>query len=262
MRVRGWDVAGTVEAVGANVTRFKAGDEVMGTGETGSFAELAVARGQAGAEAGQAHLRAGRGRAGLRRAPRSRPSTTSAKVQRGPEGAGHRRRRAASATLAVQIAKALGAEVTGVCSTAKADLVRSLGADDVIDYTREDFADGRRRWDVIVDTAGPSPAVEAAPRSDSEGNAGDRRRRRRRPLDRWVLPRGAPSTAGLDVRRPAAAADSPRRRTEPTSRQLRKLIEAGDAHAGDRPDVPADRGPRRDPLPRAGPPPGKIVVTT
>ena len=59
--------------------------------------------------------------------------------------------------LAVQIAKSLGAEVTGVCSTAKADLVRSIGADDVIDYTQEDFADGRRRWDVIVDTAGRRP---------------------------------------------------------------------------------------------------------
>ena len=60
-------------------------------------------------------------------------------------------------TFAVQIAKALGAEVTGVCSTAKLDLVRSLGADDVIDYTREDFTDGSRRWDVIVDTAGRRP---------------------------------------------------------------------------------------------------------
>jgi NADPH:quinone reductase-like Zn-dependent oxidoreductase len=57
-------------------------------------------------------------------------------------------------TLTVQVAKAFGAEVTGVCSASKADLVRSIGADDVIDYTREDFANGSRRWDVIVDTAG------------------------------------------------------------------------------------------------------------
>jgi NADPH:quinone reductase-like Zn-dependent oxidoreductase len=57
-------------------------------------------------------------------------------------------------TLTVQIAKAFGAEVTGVCSAAKADLVRSLGAEDVIDYEREDFADGRRRWDLIIDSAG------------------------------------------------------------------------------------------------------------
>ena len=60
-------------------------------------------------------------------------------------------------TFAVQIAKAFGAEVTGVCSTSKLDLVRSIGADEVIDYTREDFTDGSRRWDVIVDTAGRRP---------------------------------------------------------------------------------------------------------
>ena len=57
-------------------------------------------------------------------------------------------------TFAVQIAKAFGAEVTGVCSTTKTDLVRSIGADHVIDYTREDFADSRQRYDVILDTAG------------------------------------------------------------------------------------------------------------
>jgi len=60
-------------------------------------------------------------------------------------------------TLAVQIAKAFGAKVTGVCSGPKADLVRSLGADDVIDYTKEDFTDGSRRWDVILDAAGRRP---------------------------------------------------------------------------------------------------------
>src|SRR5207244_2633257 len=59
-------------------------------------------------------------------------------------------------SYAVQIAKALGAEVTGVCSAAKADLVRSLGADHVLDYTREDFADGRTKYDVILDIAGNS----------------------------------------------------------------------------------------------------------
>jgi NADPH:quinone reductase-like Zn-dependent oxidoreductase len=60
-------------------------------------------------------------------------------------------------TLMVQIARAFGAEVTGVCSRSKADLVRSLGAEEVIDYTRENLADGGRRWDVIVDTAGRRP---------------------------------------------------------------------------------------------------------
>jgi NADPH:quinone reductase-like Zn-dependent oxidoreductase len=57
-------------------------------------------------------------------------------------------------TFAVQLAKAFGAQVTGVCSTTKVDLVRSIGADEVIDYTREDFAGGARHWDLIVDTAG------------------------------------------------------------------------------------------------------------
>ena len=60
-------------------------------------------------------------------------------------------------TLTVQIAKAFGADVTGVCSTSKLDLVRSIGADDVIDYAHGDLADGKRRWDVIVDTAGRRP---------------------------------------------------------------------------------------------------------
>ena len=60
-------------------------------------------------------------------------------------------------TFAVQIAKAYGADVTGVCSTAKADVVRSIGADHVIDYTREDFADGGHRYDVILDTGGNRP---------------------------------------------------------------------------------------------------------
>jgi len=150
--VRGRDVAGTVETVGASVTGFRPGDEVMGIAE-GSFAELAIARPdklvpkparlsfeQAAAVpiSGLTALQAIR---------------DVAKVQPGQRvlviGAG-----GGVGTLTVQIAKAFGAEVTGVCGTSKVDLVRSIGADGVIDYTREDFADGSRRWDVIVDTAG------------------------------------------------------------------------------------------------------------
>jgi NADPH:quinone reductase-like Zn-dependent oxidoreductase len=156
LAVRGWDVAGTVEAVGANVTDLRPGDEVMGTAEGGSFAELVIARPdklvprpanltfeQAAAVpiSGTTALRAVR---------------DEGKVQPGQNvlviGAA-----GGVGSLAVQIAKAFGAKVTGVSSTSKVDLVRSIGADDVIDYTREDFTDGSRHWDVIVDTAGRRP---------------------------------------------------------------------------------------------------------
>ncbi len=156
VRVRGWDVAGTVEVIGANVTRFAPGDEVMGTAEQGSFAELAVTSAdklvakpaslsfeQAAALpiSGITALRA------VRDEGRVQPGQTVLVI--GASGG--------VGSLAVQIAKGLGAKVTGVCSTAKEDLVRSIGADDVIDYTREDVTDGSRRWDLIVDTAGRRP---------------------------------------------------------------------------------------------------------
>jgi NADPH:quinone reductase-like Zn-dependent oxidoreductase len=156
LAVRGWDVAGTVEAVGTNVTGFQPGDEVMGTAEGGSFAELAIARPdklvpkpanltseQAAALpiSGTTALRAVRDVAKVQ--PRQNVLVIGA-----AGGVG---------SLAVQIARAFGAKVTGVGSTSKMDLVRSIGADDVIDYTSEDFTDGARRWDVIVDTAGRRP---------------------------------------------------------------------------------------------------------
>ncbi|HEY2958975.1 MAG TPA: NAD(P)-dependent alcohol dehydrogenase [Actinomycetota bacterium] len=154
--VRGWDLAGRVEAVGAAVTGLRPGDEVMGIAEGGSFAELAVTRPdklvakparltfeQAAAVpiSGVTALQALRDKAGVQ--PGQKVLVIGA-----AGGVG---------TLAVQLAKAFGAEVTGVCSTTKTDLVRSIGADHVIDYTREDFTDGRRRWDVAVDTAGRRP---------------------------------------------------------------------------------------------------------
>jgi NADPH:quinone reductase-like Zn-dependent oxidoreductase len=154
-RVRGWDVAGTVEAVGAKVTGFKPGDEVMGVAP-GSFAEYSIARAaklvrkparlsfeQAAAVpiSGVTALQA------VRDVARVQPGQTVLVV--GAAGG--------VGTFAVQIAKAFGAEVTGVASTSKLDLVRSIGAEDVIDYTREEFTDGSRHWDVIVDTAGRRP---------------------------------------------------------------------------------------------------------
>jgi NADPH:quinone reductase-like Zn-dependent oxidoreductase len=156
VRVRGWDVAGTVEAVGASVTDFRPGDEVMGVAEGGSFAEYAVTSPdklvpkpanlsfeQAAALpiSGVTALQALRDKAHVQ------PGQTVLVIGAGG-GVG---------TLAVQVAKAFRANVTGVASSSKLDLVRSIGADDVIDYTREDFTDGSMRWDVIVDTAGRRP---------------------------------------------------------------------------------------------------------
>jgi NADPH:quinone reductase-like Zn-dependent oxidoreductase len=150
--VRGRDVAGRVEAVGTNVTRFRPGDEVFGIGE-GSFAEYVCARADKLAPK-PANLSFEQAAAvpisGLTALQAVRDT---GKVQSGQRvlviGAG-----GGVGSFAVQLAKAFGAEVTGVCSTTKVDLVRSIGADEVIDYTRHDFADGARRWDLIVDTAG------------------------------------------------------------------------------------------------------------
>jgi NADPH:quinone reductase-like Zn-dependent oxidoreductase len=152
--VRGWDVAGQVEAVGANVKEFRAGDEVMGAVD-GSFAELAIGteenlvRKPARISFEQAAAAPVSGYTALQALRKADVQPGQSVLVIGAAGG--------VGTLTVQIAKAFGARVTGVCSGPKADLVRSLGADDVIDYTREDFADGTRRWDVIIDTAGRRP---------------------------------------------------------------------------------------------------------
>ena len=154
--VRGRDLAGVVEAVGARVTGLKPGDEVYGTCESGSFAEYATARQDrlapkpaslSFAQAAVTPISGMTALQGLR---------DSAGVQPGQQvmiiGAA-----GGVGTFAVQIAKALGATVTGVCSPPKADLVRSLGADDVIDYTRNEIDCNGARYDVVLDTAGNRP---------------------------------------------------------------------------------------------------------
>jgi NADPH:quinone reductase-like Zn-dependent oxidoreductase len=133
--IPGRDAAGTVTAVGSSVTRFAVGDEVYGVAP-GSFAQAAAIPVSAGT-ALQALVDAGRVQAGQ-----------SVLVVGASGGVG---------SYAVQLAKAFGAEVTGVSSTAKVGLVTSLGADHVIDYTREDFADGTRRYDLILDIGGSTP---------------------------------------------------------------------------------------------------------
>jgi NADPH:quinone reductase-like Zn-dependent oxidoreductase len=153
-RVAGLDVAGTVAAVGSDVTRFQVGDEVFGISR-GSYAEYAAARedklahkpaGLSFEQAAVVPISGGTAIQGLRDAGRIEEGQKVLII--GASGG--------VGTYAVQLAKAFGAEVTGVCSTAKLDLVRSIGADHVVDYTREDFADGVQRYDLILDIGGNS----------------------------------------------------------------------------------------------------------
>ena len=153
--VPGMDLAGTVEEVGAGVTRFAPGDAVFGIGK-GTFAEFAraletkLAPMPANLTAEQASVVAVSGLTALQ-----------GMRDHGKVGPGQRvlviGASGGVGTYAVQLGKAFGADVTAVCSTTKVDLVRSLGADHVVDYTREDFADGERRYDVILDIGGNAP---------------------------------------------------------------------------------------------------------
>jgi NADPH:quinone reductase-like Zn-dependent oxidoreductase len=155
--VVGRDVAGTVAAVGASVTRFAVGDEVYGVAP-GSFAEYAVAP--------EAKLARKPGNLSFIQAavvPISAGTALQALVDVGKLKAGQSvlvlGASGGVGSFAVQIAKAFGAEVTGVCSAAKRDLVTALGADHVLDYAKEDFADGKRRYDLILDIGG-SPSLK------------------------------------------------------------------------------------------------------
>jgi len=149
----GVDFAGTVEAVGRNVKRFKPGDEVFG-GKYGAFAEyVSVAEDRAlvlkpanltfeqAASVGVAAITALQA---LRDQGKIQPGQ-KVLINGASGGVG---------TFAVQIAKSFGAEVTGVCSTRNVDMVRSIGADQVIDYTKEDFTERAQRYDVILDNVG------------------------------------------------------------------------------------------------------------
>jgi NADPH:quinone reductase-like Zn-dependent oxidoreductase len=158
IRIRGMDAAGTVEAAGRNVIQLKQGDPVYGTCD-GSFAEYACARAERFApkpanlsfeQAAAVPISGMTALNGLRDAGKLQPGQ-NVLIIGAAGGVG---------TYAVQLAKAFGAVVTGVCSTSKAELVRSIGADEVIDYTREDFTDGTRQFDLILDTAGRRPLSE------------------------------------------------------------------------------------------------------
>ena len=152
--VIGSDMAGVVEALGKSVSRFQPGDEVFGIGK-GSYAEYVCAREDklapkpANLTFEQAAVVAISGSTALQ-ALRDHGKARSGQevlIVGASGGVG---------TYAVQIAKAFGAHVTGVCSTTKMEMVRSIGADHVIDYTREDFAEGDQRYDLILDIGGNS----------------------------------------------------------------------------------------------------------
>ena len=150
-RVRGTDVAGVVEAVGKTVTQFRAGDEVFGTCD-GSFAEYASAR-QDMLATKPPNLTFEQAAAVPTSAFTALQALRTGGIQSGQKvlivGAS-----GGVGIFAVQIAKSFGAEVTGVCSTAKLEMVRAIGADHVIDYTQEDFTRSGRRYDLILDMGG------------------------------------------------------------------------------------------------------------
>ncbi|WP_328927814.1 NAD(P)-dependent alcohol dehydrogenase [Streptomyces sp. NBC_00190] len=157
-RIRGTDFAGRVEAVGKDVTRLRPGDEVFGEAD-GAFAEYVCASQDVVEpkpdnltfeQAAAVPLAGNTALMGLRDLARVRPGH-KVLVNGASGGVG---------TFAVQIAKAFGAEVTGVCSTKNVDLVRSLGADHVVDYTHDDFTRNGPRYDVVFDLVGNRSLAE------------------------------------------------------------------------------------------------------
>ena len=221
--VPGFDVAGRIEAVGSHVTQLQPGAAVFGWCD-GSFAEYAsVPQGQlVGKPANLSFEQAAA-------VPISGFAALQALRDVGQVQAGQRVLVLGAAggvgSYAVQLAKAFGARVTGVASTRQLELVRSLGADDVVDYTREDVTDGSRHWDLVIDTGGHRPLSRLrralTPRGTlvivgSEGRG------------RWLggFDRNPPGGGAVTVRGPAAGdaelQDAPGRSPDPA-----ELLEAG-----------------------------------
>jgi NADPH:quinone reductase-like Zn-dependent oxidoreductase len=255
--VLGREVAGTVAAVGGAVTRFCPGDEVFGIGQ-GSFAEYAVARTDKLARKPtnltfeQAAVVPVSGLTALQ------ALRDAGRVQQGQQvliiGAS-----GGVGSFAVQLAKAFGAQVTGVCSTPKLDLVRSLGADHVIDYTRDDWVDGALRYDLILDIAGnPAPS---------------RLRRALTPTGTAVIvggEEGGSLTGGMDRQLRALALSMVVRqrltgflcRENPTDlQQLTQLIEAGKVTPSVDRTYPLDRVPEAMRHLDTGNARGKVAIT-
>lgn len=254
--VRGYDVAGRVEAVGGNVTPFRPGDEVFGTCR-GSFAEYASARPDRLARK-PANLTFAQAAA----VPISGYAALQAVRDHGQVQAGRRvliiGAGGGVGTFAVQLAKAFEAEVTGVCSTQKVELVRSLGADRVIDYTREDFADGPTRYDVILDIAGNRSLAHLRRALDQRGTL--------------VIVGGEGGGKWLGVgRQLQASALSPLVRQKLGTfiskerkrdlEELRKLLEAGTIRPIVDRTFPLNEVPAAIRYLRDGRPQGKVVIT-
>jgi NADPH:quinone reductase-like Zn-dependent oxidoreductase len=146
----GVDYAGTVEAVGKNVTQFKPGDEVFG-GRNGALSQYVAARADRGIALKPADITFEQAAS----VPVAAITALQGLRDKGHVHAGQKvlinGASGGVGTFAVQLAKSFGAEVTGVCSTRNVDLVRSIGADHVIDYTKEDFTKSEQRYDVIFD---------------------------------------------------------------------------------------------------------------
>ncbi|EPX64954.1 zinc-containing alcohol dehydrogenase / quinone oxidoreductase [Cystobacter fuscus DSM 2262] len=183
-RIAGQEMAGTVEEVGPHVTALKPGDEVYGQVPGGAFAEYVCAPADLFApkpanltfeQAAAVPISGMTALQGLRDVGQLKPGQ-KVLINGASGGVG---------TFAVQIAKALGAEVTAVCSTRHVDKVRSLGADRVIDYTREDFTRGPERYDVMLDLVGNRPVSDCravlAPKGVFVSSAGS-------PGGNWIGP--------------------------------------------------------------------------
>jgi NADPH:quinone reductase-like Zn-dependent oxidoreductase len=184
----GADMAGSVEAVGANVTEFRPGDQVFGgLDDRGTLAEYISIRQDAAVLAMPARLTFEQAAS----VPVAGCTALQALRDKGQVRPGHKvlinGASGGVGTFAVQLAKAFGAEVTGVCSTQNAELVASIGADQVIDYAREDFTRAGRRYDLLVDIAGNRTLAETrrvlAPKGVLVGVGGPNK-------GRWIGPLG------------------------------------------------------------------------
>ena len=168
-KMLGSDIAGRVEAVGKNITQFQPGDEVFGDGGPGAFAEYTCTFEKRLApkpanlsfeEAAAVPIAAITALQGLRNEGQIQPAQ-KVLINGASGGVG---------TFAVQLARYFGAEVTGVCSPKKMDLVHSLGVDHVIDYTREDFTKNGQRYDLILDVAGHHTLLDYRRALNPQGN--------------------------------------------------------------------------------------------